>query len=1080
MAELQLPGLSIEIRADGSIAIREMERVEQAAKRTTEEVSQTAEKVGSGLSKYVTLPIVGLYTAATKGAADLVETVGKTQVVFGEFYDQIDQWSQSSIQTMGVARSTALDMASLYGDMATGMGFSKEAAADMSMELTRLAADMASFKNISIDMAQTALKSVFTGETESLKNLGVVMTQANLQAYALSQGIEKNIASMTQAEQVTLRYNYVMAQTANAQGDFARTGDSLSNQSRKLAQTVKQLGETAGTLLIPKVTSVVVALQSAAQWVAELDDGTKNIILTIGAVVAAAGPLMLVGSKALKLITGIKAALAASTLNPIVMGVAGITAAAGLLLTAIEASKTEIDETTASYQRMKQILSGGIQTKVNVDADELDGIEDKTVTITLTASGEAALNAARETIDRLKSDEYRGMLTIDGDTGEADAALDALESAVNAMLAGNGSLSELQAAVDKCKKLSISPEIDAQKRLELEGALADLRGELIKIGKVGVSFEYEEQGDASQFQAFIDRVNELGWESKTFTATGVFEVSDATIDEIRAYSNALAAAATATGDYGSAVDALNKLLDQRLGEQLQEITDQADASIREQAVLYNNGIIDEATYNAQVKTIMDGAQQAKEALEQEANQAKELNDVLNNGQRSDDYGYIARQYAELYQGETISNEDWQGAVAHLKEAAEAGEDLTASQTEAAVALEGLKQRSVESYNQMIAAKQAYDQAMSSADDKEAQAQEADNMVKRADAVKEYVGQLQQTLKFAESTQEAIESVVSATAENEEQAAEIRKMLTELMSDDEGELVNDALAAISKASEVQKGLENEANKAVDKARELRTEAETARTEATETFSSSMEQIQNAVGLSQTAIGGLLEAIASAGVSIDSADAEMIAGISGLIEAAAGALEDGRSDVADGVSAMLGGVNDRKSEAEGEGKSVGAAIAAGMTAGLESGSGALYRKARSIVNESIRQMKSAAQIHSPSQRVRDEVGRMFMRGFSEGVEDEMPALLSGIGENMDRIVSGAQQVVNRGAYTLPQAEPARTVGIDYQRMSDALSEAVMDRPAVLVINDKVIAQTTSEATARQQATRAQRINQGKGRW
>lgn len=1110
MAELKLPTLSIEIEADGTAAIQEMEQVGSAAKGAGDsakelargadqaksdlgklgsaakdassrlkDIQEQAEKVGSGLSKYVTLPIVGLYTAATKGAADLVETIGKTQVVFGEFYDQIDQWSQSSIQTMGVARSTALDMASLYGDMATGMGFSKEAAADMAMELTRLAADMASFKNISIDMAQTALKSVFTGETESLKNLGVVMTQANLQAYALSQGIEKNIASMTQAEQVTLRYNYVMAQTENAQGDFARTGDSLSNQSRKLAQTVKQLGETAGTLLIPKVTSVVAALQSAAQWVAELDDGTQNIILTIGAVVAAAGPLILVGSKALKLITGIKAALAASALNPILLGVAGITAAAGLLLTAIEASKTEIDETTASYQRMKQILSGGIQTKVNVDADELDGIEDKTVTITLTASGEAALSAARETIYKLKSDEYRGMLVIDGDTGEADAALDALESAVNAMLAGNGSLSELQAAVDKCKKLSISPEIDAQKRLELESALADLRGELIQIGNVGVSFEYSEQGDTHQFQAFIDRVNELGWESKTFTATGVFEVSDATIDEIKAYSNALAAAATATGDYGSAVDALNRLLDQRLGEQLQEITNQADAAIREQAVLYNNGIIDEATYNAQIRTIMDGAQQAKEALEQEANQAKELNDVLNNGERSDDYGYIARQYAELYQGEAISNEDWQGAVAHLKEAAEAGEDLTASQTEAAVALEGLKQRSVESYNEMIAAKQAYDQAMSSADDKEAQAQEAERVAESAQNWVEILQQLGEQSQYFSSTEDAIANTADAFAQTEEEATQLKETLTSLFTGDDGQ-ITDIGNLFGESWDRIAEFENEATKASDKAKELRAEAETARTEATETFSSSMEQIQNAVGLSQTAIGGLLEAIASAGVSIDSADAEMIAGVSGLIEAAAGALEDGRSDVADGVSAMLGGVNDRKSEAEGEGKSVGAAITAGMTDGLESGSGALYRKARSIVNESIRQMKSAAQIHSPSQRVRDEVGRMFMRGFSEGVEDEMPALLSGISENMDRIVSGAQQVVNRGAYTLPQAEPACTVGIDYQRMSDALSEAIMDRPAVLVINDKVIAQTTSEATARQQATRAQRINQGKGRW
>lgn len=1097
MAELQLPTLSVEIDANGKAAIQEIEKVGDAAnsagesaqrlaaganqadeslnkvgdtaQRTgsrLEEIQKSAEKLGSSLTKYLTLPIVAAYTASVKGAADLVETVGKTEVVFGQVYDKIDKWSQNSIQTMGVARSTALDMASLYGDMATGMGFAQDAAADMAMQLSSLAADMASFKNISIETAQTALKSVFTGETESLKNLGVVMTQANLQAYALSQGIEKNIADMTQAEQVTLRYNYVMAQTVNAQGDFARTGDSLSNQSRKLVQTVKQLGETMGTLLIPKVTSVVNSLQNAAQWLAELDSGTQNTILTIGMAVAAVGPMLIAGTKLLKLITAIKAALAASTLGPITLAVMGTVTAAGLLAAAVNSSKKEIDETTESYKRMKKILEGGIES---------DAVE-----IKISANGEQALTDAKAIIAKLKSDEYKGTLVIDGDTGEADQALDALESAVNAMLSGNGSLAELQAAVDRCKQLSISPEIDPQKQLELEQALTDLRGTLVKLGNIDINFNYKEEGDSEKFQTFIDEVNGLGWESKTFTATGEFSVAESTLDEIEEYSNALAAAASATGDYGTAIEALNRLLDQRLGDQMQEITDQADEAIREQARLYNNGIIDEATYNSNVQTILDGAQEAKEALEEEAKQAKELNEILNNGERGDDYGYVAQQYAELYKGETISDEDWQGAVAHLKEAAEAGEDLTESQTEAAIALEGLKQRSVESYNEMIAAKEAYDQAMSSASDKDAQAEEADALAERAAATKEYVEQLQTAAKFTETTGEAIDKVVSANAENEEQAAEIRKTLIDLMSDDEGNLIDDTFAAIDKAAEVQAQLENEADKATEKAETLRTEAETVRTEAAEAFSSSMEQIQDAVGLSTTGINDLLGVITSAGVTVSSADAEMIAGISGLIDSAATTLEDGKPEVANGVSEMLSGIADKKSEAEGQGSEVGSAITSGITAGLDSGTNALYRKVRSIVNGAIKQAKKAAEINSPSRRMRDEVGKMFIRGFSEGMDEEMPDLLSGVTENMNRVISGAQAVVNRGAYTFPATESAKPSGIDYQRMGEVLSDAVQDTPVALVIKDKEIARTTSEATARQQAIRAQRVNRGKGRW
>lgn len=1096
MAELQLPTLSVEIDANGKAAVQEIEKVGDAAnsagesaqrlaaganqadeslnkvgdtaQRTgsrLEEIQKSAEKLGSSLTKYLTLPIVAAYTASVKGAADLVETVGKTEVVFGQFYDQIDKWSQNSIQTMGVARSTALDMASLYGDMATGMGFAQDAAADMAMQLSSLAADMASFKNISIETAQTALKSVFTGETESLKNLGVVMTQANLQAYALSQGIEKNIADMTQAEQVTLRYNYVMAQTVNAQGDFARTGDSLSNQSRKLVQTVKQLGETMGTLLIPKVTSVVNSLQNAAQWLAELDSGTQNTILTIGMAVAAVGPILIAGTKLLKLITAIKAALAASTLGPITLAVMGTVAAAGLLAAAVNSSKKEIDETTESYKRMKKILEGGIES---------DAVE-----IKISANGEQALTDAKAIIAKLKSDEYKGTLVIDGDTGEADQALDALESAVNAMLSGNGSLAELQAAVDRCKQLSISPEIDPQKQLELEQALTDLRGTLVKLGNIDINFNYKEEGDSGKFQTFIDEVNGLGWESKTFTATGEFTVSESTLDEIEEYSNALAAAASATGDYGTAVEALNRLLDQRLGDQMQEITDQADEAIREQARLYNNGIIDEATYNSNVQTILNGAQEAKEALEEEAKQAKELNEILNNGERGDDYGYVAQQYAELYKGETISDEDWQGAVAHLKEAAEAGEDLTESQTEAAIALEGLKQRSVESYNEMIAAKEAYDQAMSGASDKDAQAEEADALAERADQLQDYLGELEIYRQHANSTEDAINQIATAFGGSEEEAAQLKETLTGLLSDEDGNLVGTE-GLLAKIAEAQDGLENEKNKATEKAETLRTEAETVRTEAAEAFSSSMEQIQDAVGLSTTGINELLGVITSAGVTVSSADAEMIAGISGLIDSAATTLEDGKPEVANGVSEMLGGIADKKSEAEGQGSEVGSAITSGITAGLDSGTNALYRKVRSIVNGAIKQAKKAAEINSPSRRMRDEVGKMFIRGFSEGMDEEMPDLLSGVTENMNRVISGAQAVVNRGAYTFPATESAKPSGIDYQRMGEALSDAVQDTPVALVIKDKEIARTTSEATAHQQAIRAQRINRGKGRW
>lgn len=104
-------------------------------------------------------------------ASDLTETRGKIDVVFGSMNTNLYEWAKTSTKTMGLAQQTALDSAALFGDMATGMGLSKNRAAEMSMSLTQLGADLASFKNISNDVASTALKSIFTGETESLKIL---------------------------------------------------------------------------------------------------------------------------------------------------------------------------------------------------------------------------------------------------------------------------------------------------------------------------------------------------------------------------------------------------------------------------------------------------------------------------------------------------------------------------------------------------------------------------------------------------------------------------------------------------------------------------------------------------------------------------------------------------------------------------------------------------------------------------------------------------------------------------------------------------------------------------------------------
>ena len=278
--------------------------------------------IGKSLSLRITAPLVAAGTAAVKFASDMTETLGKTEVTFGEEAEAVKRWSRTSITQMGLASQSALDSAALFGDMATGMGMNRKEAAKMAMELTQLGADLASFKNISNDVAKTALKSIFTGETESLKNLGVVMTEVNLQEFARSQGIRKSISRMKEQEKIMLRYRYVLARTTNAQGDFARTNMNTANQMRMFTENLKQIGDQLGQILIPYVTK---ALQTINSWLVkfqQLDKGTQRIIVVVGLFAAAIPPLIIALGSVVTAMTAISAHPLVFTIMGIVTGFA--------------------------------------------------------------------------------------------------------------------------------------------------------------------------------------------------------------------------------------------------------------------------------------------------------------------------------------------------------------------------------------------------------------------------------------------------------------------------------------------------------------------------------------------------------------------------------------------------------------------------------------------------------------------------------------------------------------------------------------------------------------------------------------
>ncbi|HII4442038.1 TPA: hypothetical protein ACY4R4_002897 [Clostridium perfringens] len=262
-------------------------------------------KIATKGSAMVTTPILAIGTAAFKAASDINESLSKSEVVFGNNAKAVEEWSKTATTSFGASQNEALEMVSKFGAMGKAMGLNSEQTKDYSMNLTQLAGDLASFNNISVDMANTALTGVFTGETESLKGLGIVMTQVNLQRFAESQGIHKKIQDMTQAEQVQLRYNYVMSQTKDAQGDYMRTSDSAANSAKTFRKSLANLSASFGQFLLALTPLIQVATSLIVKF-NNLDDGTKKIIIVIAGLIAGIFPLLLAFSKTITAIHNIK------------------------------------------------------------------------------------------------------------------------------------------------------------------------------------------------------------------------------------------------------------------------------------------------------------------------------------------------------------------------------------------------------------------------------------------------------------------------------------------------------------------------------------------------------------------------------------------------------------------------------------------------------------------------------------------------------------------------------------------------------------------------------------------------------
>lgn len=221
-------------------------------------ITNIASKAGKILAGAFAIKKITEFTSACLDlGSDLAEVQNVVDVTFSKMNEQVNNFAQNAVFQFGLSETMAKQYTGTFGAMAKAFGFVESEAYAMSTTLTGLAGDVASFYNITQGEAYTKLKSVFTGETESLKDLGVVMTQTALDQYALANGYGKTTAKMTEQEKVALRYAFVQQQLSLAQGDFARTSDSWANQVRILKLQFDSLRASLGQGFIAALTPVI-------------------------------------------------------------------------------------------------------------------------------------------------------------------------------------------------------------------------------------------------------------------------------------------------------------------------------------------------------------------------------------------------------------------------------------------------------------------------------------------------------------------------------------------------------------------------------------------------------------------------------------------------------------------------------------------------------------------------------------------------------------------------------------------------------------------------------------------------------
>ena len=454
-------------------------------------------------------------------ASNLQEVQNVVDTTFGDGAEQIYSWSEAAAESFGMSSLQAQNFNGTLGAMLKSMGLTDDAVLKMSTDMVGLAGDMASFYNLDVELAFEKIRAGISGETEPLKQLGINMSVANLEAYALAQGIETAYDKMSQSEQAILRYNYLMSVTSDAQGDFAKTSDSFANQQRILQLQWENLSASLGAKLLPSLNDV---LTTANEKLPQAERSIENIGKILGIVtefalenheailglitaygtfygVMKAGNAVNTAVSAIKSLTSAtksaedaqKAHNAAAAANPYVLlasAIAAVTVGLIAYANSVDSVHNRIKDVTKDVEELKKNTDESIsntEAEIAVFRDKAAQYEELREKADRTAGEEEKLARLAEELQQYVPN---GTQLINEQTGAYNSLADSVDSVSEAMRRK----ATIAAYEDEYTGL-IKEQIEAEKNLK------DAQEKLFNVSKLGLAgevFNAKDYNDAAK------------------------------------------------------------------------------------------------------------------------------------------------------------------------------------------------------------------------------------------------------------------------------------------------------------------------------------------------------------------------------------------------------------------------------------------------------------------------------------------------------------------------------------------------------------------------------------------------------